>query len=221
MPSAVIFDCDGVLVDSEALGIDIERRALAGIGLAYDYDEYLASFTGLADRDFVERVELECQRRGLSGRGDLLRTINDEKRHVFETDLRPIAGAIEFVQSLAQPKAVASSATHDELVRRLRDTGLAGLFSPHIYSTDLVVAGKPSPDIYLLAAEGLGCAPSGCLVLEDSVAGVRAAVAARMTVWGFAGGGHANAVLATRLRDAGAVRVVLDYAEVSRLLGAA
>jgi HAD superfamily hydrolase (TIGR01509 family) len=108
--------------------------------------------------------------------------------------------------------AIASSSRAHFLESKLKRMGLYELAAPHVYSADLVAAGKPAPDIFLYAAEKIGAAPAGCLVLEDSVNGVRAGVAAGMAVWGFTGGGHCYVGYGERLAEAGAHRVVSDYA---------
>jgi len=181
--AAIIFDCDGVLVNSEALGVEVERRALARVGLEYEYHEFLTRFTGLADADLVESADTERRKRlGAGLPADFVQALNDEKQRLFSTALKAIDGVIALVESIAIPKAVASSATSAELIDKLRFTGLHHLFEPHIYSTELVEAGKPAPDIYFFAAGKLRCVPAQCLVIEDSVNGVRAGVAAGMTV---------------------------------------
>ena len=110
------------------------------------------------------------------------------------------------------PKGVASSSTPDWLARHLGQTDLWARFAPHVYSVVEVARGKPAPDLFLHAAARLGIAPARCLVVEDSVAGVRAAVAAGMTTFGFCGGGHCGSGHAQRLEDAGAVATFADMA---------
>ena len=110
--------------------------------------------------------------------------------------------------------AVASSSGIDGLHEKLKLTGLHHLFSPHIYSGQQVERGKPAPDLFLFAAARLDRAPEDCLVIEDSVNGIRAAVSAGMEAWGFTGGGHADADLEGRLIHAGAQKVVSNYDEL-------
>jgi beta-phosphoglucomutase-like phosphatase (HAD superfamily) len=126
-----------------------------------------------------------------------------------------VPGCAVAVSTLTLPKAVASSSGADFLREKLRLTGLLGAFDPHVYSADLVERAKPHPDIFLHAAEGLDADPARCLAIEDSVNGVRAALAAGMTVWGFAGGGHVDAQGAARLAEAGAHQVLETWAEAA------
>lgn len=210
---AVIFDCDGVLVNSEALGIEIERKALASFGLHYEYEEFLTRFMGLSDDDYLKALNTDRQSRLGEALPDHFETIvEDERQCVYATELKPIAGVAAFVAAMAMPKAVASSARIEALARNLRLTTLHDLFAPHIYSAELVENGKPAPDLYLFAAERLDRSPASCLVIEDSEHGVRAGVAAGMTVWGFTGGGHADQGLGDRLRAAGADLIFADFA---------
>lgn len=129
---------------------------------------------------------------------------------------------MEGVEALASrlegPKAVASSGRVEKLASKLRMTGLYDLFAPHIYSAEQVGIGKPAPDLFLLAAKSIGCPPETCVVIEDSLNGVQAGVAAGMTVWGFTGGGHADDGLADRLRGAGAHAVFANFTEIAAQL---
>jgi HAD superfamily hydrolase (TIGR01509 family) len=119
------------------------------------------------------------------------------------------------------PKAVASSSMPAWLARHLRQTDLWRRFAPHVYSVAQVTHGKPAPDLFLLAAARLGIAPARCLVVEDSVAGVQAGVAAGMTVFGFCGGGHCGRGHAQRLEAAGATAIFTDMAACGAALRAA
>lgn len=218
--AAVIFDCDGVLINSEELGIVIERRALAAIGLDYEREDYVTRFIGMTDEAWLRALGED--RRAQLGEGlpaGFVATMETERRRVYATELRPVAGISDLVGSLTLPKAVASSARVEALARHLQLTELHDLFSPHIYSAEQVDRGKPAPDIFLFAAERLDCRASDCLVVEDSVNGVRAGVAAGMTVWGFTGGGHADPGMADRLQAAGAHLVFPDFATLGAQLG--
>jgi HAD superfamily hydrolase (TIGR01509 family) len=138
----------------------------------------------------------------------------------FATELCAVEGALEAVQVVRLPKAVASSSGMKALDHKLRRFRLWDPFAPHIYSADHVTHAKPAPDLFLHAAAQLGVAPGACLVIEDSVNGVNAALAAGMTVWGFAGGSHMNETLCAMLKDAGAHRPVADWAEARMLFAA-
>jgi HAD superfamily hydrolase (TIGR01509 family) len=220
-PGAIIFDCDGVLVDSEAIVMRVERDLLAEAGLVFETAEYVTRFTGLSYDDYF--AALDAEKRVRSGDGlprDLYDRIKDQSTAAVERDLEAVAGIADLVSAVTVPTAVASSSFPWSLDMKLRKTGLYDRFAPHIYSTKLVANGKPAPDIFLYAAERLGVAPSACAVVEDSVNGVRAAVAAGMTPWGFTGAGHADPGLAERLTAAGAESVFDSHAAIAlRLTG--
>lgn len=212
---AVIFDSDGVLVDSEALGVVIEMRALAEIGLVFDKTEFTRRFMGMTDMDFMNAVDKESfERLGRGLPADLEERIISAKDRLYRTDLRAIPGIHALINSLGCPKAVASSATVWELKRNLQLTDLFDLFDPHVYSGQLVSFGKPAPDIFLHAADQLNVPPSDCLVIEDSVNGAKAGLAAGMTVWGFLGGGHASEDLGRRLGATGVHAVMRSHDEI-------
>ncbi|MBY9068356.1 HAD-IA family hydrolase [Hyphomonas sp. WL0036] len=216
--SALIFDCDGVLVDSEAIAIQAERDLLRSWGLDYGFEAFVSRFVGLHNRDFYAALAADAARLGVmlpEGFGQQLQANNWAR---YEAELTAIEGVADAVAAFGGPLAVASSSEAAKLVRKLEITGLHDLFMPHIYSSDLVTHGKPAPDLFLLTAEKLSAAPEGCLVIEDSVNGVTAARAAGMTAWGFTGGGHADAELAARLTDAGAHAVYATHAEIATAL---
>jgi beta-phosphoglucomutase-like phosphatase (HAD superfamily) len=124
------------------------------------------------------------------------------------------------VAAVRLPKAVASSSGIEALDYKLKKVGLWDAFAPHVYSSEHVARAKPAPDLFLHAAERLGIAPADCLVLEDSVNGVKAGLAAGMTVWGFGGGGHMDDAVCASLAEAGAHRLVGDWDEARALLAA-
>lgn len=215
--NAIIFDCDGVLVDSEVIALEVELEALAALGLTFQREDYLIRFMGLSTDAYHDLVDAEA--RTLLGRplGQEVRG-SMRLRENMVARLKEVPGAVETVAALKRPKAIASSGSRAGLERKLKQTGLWAHFAPHVYSADHVVHAKPAPDLFLHAAAALNVAPSDCLVLEDSVNGVIGARAAGMTVWGFLGGGHATDGLGARLTAAGAERLVRDWAEAARLL---
>ncbi|MEQ8396671.1 HAD-IA family hydrolase [Thalassobaculum sp.] len=220
-PAALIFDCDGVLVDSEAIVMRVERDLLAEVGLTFETADYVTRFTGLSYDDYF--AALDAEKRARSGNGlprALYDRIKDQSTAAVERDLEAVSGIADLVDAVSVPAAVASSSFPWSLDMKLRKTGLYDRFAPHIYSTKLVANGKPAPDIFLYAAERLGVAPSACAVIEDSVNGIRAAVAAGMAAWGFTGAGHADPALADRLAAAGAESVFDSHAAIAlRLSG--
>lgn len=221
---AVIFDCDGVLVDSEVLAIRGERTALGGLGLDYSPEEYVRRFVGLHDALFFDHLRADyLEAHGRAAPEDFEELVLAGRRREMHA-LAVVDGAGEAL-ALARRKfgaiAVASSSRAHFLDGKLKRMGLFDLVAPHVYSADLVAHGKPAPDIFLHAAERLGVPAPRCLVLEDSVNGVKAGLAAGMTVWGFTGGGHCFEAYGERLAEAGADRVIADYKAFSAAIGAA
>lgn len=215
-PAAVIFDCDGVLIDSEILSLEIEVELLAAHGLVYAPADFLHRFMGLNDAAYHLALDADCRdRTGRPLPEEALREARGPLWAACEHRLTEVEGCAAAVAALALPKAVASSSGATYLRENLRRTGLFETFDPHVYSADLVAKAKPYPDIFLHAARRLGVDPAGCLAIEDSVNGVRAARAAGMTVWGFVGGGHMDAQGGARLREAGAHDVVETWAEAA------
>jgi HAD superfamily hydrolase (TIGR01509 family) len=207
-------------VNTEELVIGIERDHLARIGLDYNYNEFVTRFTGLSEIDFYKALDEDHQAR-LGGPLPVgfEQAVDEAKWALFEVELKAIDGVADFALSLMQAKAVASSAPTADLIRRLNLGDLHGVFEPHVYSTQLVTNGKPAPDIYLYAANKLNCVAADCVVIEDSVNGVKGGVAAGMAVWGFTGGGHADPGLDDRLRQAGAANVFDSFAAIGQHLG--
>ena len=219
--STIIFDCDGVLVDSERLAQEIELDVLDSIGLHYDRREFSVRFTGTSTEAFWEALEADgWARLGRSIAGEIRRPMRDRMRAVFRERLAEVPGARAAIETVRHRKAVASSSTARALRRKLEHVGHWDYFAPYVYSADQVEHPKPAPDLFVHAAAELRAAPGECLVIEDSVNGVRAARAANMRVWGFVGGGHQDADSGARLTAAGAERIVADWAEAAGLFEA-
>ncbi|MDP2131059.1 MAG: HAD family hydrolase [Erythrobacter sp.] len=216
---AIIFDCDGVLVDSEVIHIAAELELLAQLGLVYDRETYLTRFVGLSNSDF--HAELQSDFVDLIG-GDFPSDFGSRLDALvwprIEAELQPIDGVADLVQTYGGKVAVGSSSPYAKLVRKLEITGLRSLFAPHIYSVDHVRTGKPAPDLFLHSARWLEVDPSRCIVIEDSVHGISAARAAGMTPIGFVGGGHGDPGLEQRLLAHGAAFVVSHHSQIDALL---
>jgi HAD superfamily hydrolase (TIGR01509 family) len=218
MIEAVIFDCDGVLVDSEVLAVEVELASLAEVGMVYEEEEFKARFMGMSTHAFYDALDADRLQRLGSGLPDGFRDLCSARYRASWHRLGEVPGAREAIAKVSQVKAVASSSGEDALERKLKLTDLWAPFAPHIYSADHVTHAKPAPDLFLYAADALKIAPENCLVLEDSSNGVRAARAAGMTVWGFLGGGHMNDAAGQRLLAAGADKLARDWAEASQML---
>lgn len=210
---AVIFDCDGVLIDSETIAHEVELDAFQRIGLFFDSKEYRARFQGLTVKSWGEALnERHMAQRGGPLPAGFVEQLSAEITRRILSDIRPIAGAVDAACAFRGAKAIASSSPKLELHGKVRALGLWDVFDGHVFSGDDVERGKPAPDLFLLAAGRLGVPGSRCVVIEDSVNGVRAGVAAGMTVWGFSGAPHCHPDQARDLLAVGAARVFADMA---------
>ncbi|RCK28847.1 HAD family hydrolase [Thalassospira lucentensis] len=202
MISNVIFDCDGVLIDSEILSFAVDEKLLPDYGVSLTAAELARTFGGVA---YGEMVLALNTRFGTSINAQRYQEhCEAELAGMFATELRAIAGIPELLSSLRVPFALASGSDLARLDECLSLTGLADFFEHRIFSAEQVKRGKPAPDVFLLAAETCGWAPEQCLVIEDSPSGVVAAKAAGMRSVGFLGGAHRHTQDADILRDAGA-----------------
>jgi HAD superfamily hydrolase (TIGR01509 family) len=206
----LIFDCDGVLVDSEPLSCALDAELLTQCGVPYTAAEVARDFTGVSLKDQIARIEAE---RGVRLPDDFRERLNQALFARFETELKPVEGVRDAILALPLPRCVASSSAPERIALSLRVTGLAYLFD-HVFSSTQVARGKPAPDLFLHAASRMNARPEDCLVIEDSTAGVQAAVAAGMRVIGFTGGGHCGPDHADKLRQAGATMIVARMAEL-------
>ena len=186
-PEVVIFDCDGVLVDSEVIALAVTRRRLREAGLQLSDEETRERFLGLRLDSVVRRIETEL---GAPLPKEFPDDLSREILATFASELKGVEGVRQAVGGLRARVCVASSSAPERLRFALRVTGYESLFAPNIFSAVEVAQGKPSPDLFLFAARAMGAAPKDCLVIEDSVAGVAAARAAGMRVFGFVGASH-------------------------------
>ena len=202
----VIFDCDGVLVDSEIISCSIVARMMVRPGSPYDLGKALSRYLGRpasAVTDDYEQMTKQPLPPGFmqAWRKDLF----DD----FAKNLTGIAGVRDAITTLELPYCLASSSDEERIEFCLRKTGLWEPFEGRIFSTTMVANGKPAPDLFLLAANRMGAVPGRCLVVEDSVSGIRAAKAAGMTACGFTAGSHFDVLdLTDQLIDAGADHIV-------------
>ena len=209
----VIFDCDGVLVDSEPLAAKAYENVLKRGGMAIPAG-IMQGCIGLKQEDIFARME---QATGQKIPPELRATLWPETRRLFEAQLQPTAGMVNFLDGLTARRCVASSSHLERIVLSLRLTRLEDYFGGHIFSTQMVKRGKPAPDIFLYAAEQMGADPADCVVIEDSAPGIQGARAAGMTAIGFLGGQHAGPGHGKVLAEAGATHLAQSWAEVARL----
>ncbi|HEX2113909.1 MAG TPA: HAD family hydrolase [Alphaproteobacteria bacterium] len=216
-PSLVIFDCDGVLIDSELIACRVDAECLSEIGFPTTAAFIQEHFVGVSSRMMFERIERAHGRKLPEGFAAVLQ----QRLHAaFTAELAAIDGVAEMLPTLGMQACVASSSQPERLRHTLALTGLWPHFDPHVFSATMVKNGKPAPDLFLYAAERMRVDPRGCVVVEDSLAGVAAARAAKMRVLGFTGGSHCGTDHGARLREAGADAVFNDMRRLPELLAA-
>jgi len=221
----IIWDFDGCLVDSEIIACGMEGAYFTELGYPVSTQEAIDRFAGRTSKDALLEIERE------TGKSFLDRFSFDVFRQrvfdAFEASLRPIDGAAEMLEKMGQPRCIASGSAVTRIQKCLALTKLDMFFNPdHIFSTaaeevgprEPKIAGKPAPDIFLLAASRLNVAPEKCLVIEDSVPGIRAAKAAGMTVFGFTGGSHVTPPWVERLRAEAPDSLFADMRELPDLV---
>ena len=214
-PGLLIFDCDGVLVDSEMLVCTAVSEVLTRLGYPITPEDVVRRFSGRPEREILLEVADDWGR-PVPAAYD---TAMEERVHrAYASELRAVARVPEVIGRLRVPKVVASSSAPAKLEQGLRLVGLYPHFAPNIVSVHSVAAGKPSPDVFVFAAGWMRTSVQQCLVIEDSVPGVRAACAAGMRVWGFTGGSHCSPGHDRRLLDAGAERVFTHMHELPDVL---
>ncbi len=212
----VIFDCDGVLVDSEAICSRVEFRALRRLGCLLSLDEYLEVSLGRSDEDFLwNSIASEWGVTLPGGFGEDLRRETDQ---ALRAELSPVEGIKDVLPMIPCEKCIASGASPERLELTLGITGLAEEFAGKCFSGSMVERGKPAPDVFLFAAEQMGFEPGRCIVVEDSVNGVKAAVSAGMTVLGFTGASHCRPGLGARLESLGCRKAFSDLRELPSLI---
>lgn len=187
MTSLVIFDCDGVLADSEVISAEVLIAALERLGTTITREYVLRNFIG---RSFPKVAASLREEFGIALPDDFESTYRATLLKAFETRLDPTPGLHDMLKDLGVRACVATSSSPPRVARTLAIIGLTDFFGDAVFTASMVANGKPAPDLFELAAATLGVAPQECLVIEDSLVGVAAAQAARMPVWRYTGGGH-------------------------------
>jgi HAD superfamily hydrolase (TIGR01509 family) len=211
----IIFDCDGVLIDSEEISMAVDRRLLAENGVHLSEGEMHQRFVGKTFKAMITEVE------ALSGRvmpPDLEARKDVIMLEAYARELKPIAGVPQMLDAIALPKSIGTNGPRARALQALRIVGIDRHFGERLTTFEDVVHGKPAPDIYLLAAKRAGFAPHDCAVVEDSVTGVAAAVAAGCITFGFTGSQVHRSEHALKLVELGAHAVFDDMAKLPGLL---
>lgn len=211
----VIFDCDGVLVDSEPLASRVLAEVVSVLGYPLTAEQAIERFTGVSMATVRARIEADW---GRALPDDFEQVVRERDFAAFSGKLKAIPGAREMLGRLRLAKCVASSGAVAKMRYTLALTGLLAAFEPHLFSASMVARGKPAPDLFLYAAERMGVRPERCAVVEDAVAGIQAARAAGMLPLAFTGGGHIRPGDGPALRAAGAARVFRRMEALPRLL---
>lgn len=212
----VIFDCDGVLVDSEVISCRAHANVLTRHGYPIDAEQVFHRFLGRSTRQANLEIEAEL---GRSLPDAYHSDLQDELFRSFAADLQAVPHIHEALDAIAQPVCVASSGSQHRMRVSLGRAGLYDRLAPHIFSAAQVARGKPAPDLFLFAASEMKVSPERCLVIEDSVAGVTGAATAGMTVFGFCGGSHCRPGHSETLRAAGAHSTFADMRQLPALVG--
>jgi HAD superfamily hydrolase (TIGR01509 family) len=211
----VIFDCDGVLIDSEEISMRTDQALLAENSVVISEQEMHRRFVGKTFAAMVEELEAE---RGIRLPTDLEARKDEIMLDRYRRELQPVAGVREVLDVINYPKSIGTNGPRHRALLALEVTGIAHHFEGRLTTFEDVTRGKPFPDVYLLAAERAGFPPSQCLVIEDSVTGVAAAIAAGCPTLGFTGSHLHRSEHALALTQLGAMRVFNDMAELPDML---
>lgn len=214
-PSLIIFDFDGVLVNTEELTLRIELDFVRNtLGRTIDTQDYIGKFTGMAEDKWITEVQ-QLPAHGHPRGIDPAQLISFKARvtEAVEEKIAIIPGAEAFLDKLKKPVAVASNSSKQHLSFGLKKTGLDRFFNGNVFSAESVPSGKPEPDLFLYAADQMGFQPEICLVIEDSANGVLAAKKAGMSVIGFTGGGHCPPLHSETLLKCGADTILSSFDE--------
>lgn len=207
MISHVVFDCDGVLIDSEDISMNIDIGLLAQNGIMFTPAQMHHRFVGTTFEDMIKDIEAEFEKplpADLSGQKDKAMLA------AYHRELKPVPGVLAMLAGLGLPRSIGTNGPRHRALLALRMTGLEPFFDDRVTTYEDVVNGKPAPDIYMLAAKRAGFAPARCVVVEDSVTGATAALAAGCHVIGFVGVAHDQATKAKALKELGVKHIIND-----------
>jgi HAD superfamily hydrolase (TIGR01509 family) len=209
---SIIFDCDGVLIDSEIIANRIEVEVKTELGFPITLEKQLQTFVGLGlSHPLIQQEMAKLP-------PNYFQLVDDRVKQAYLKELEAISGVPEVLAQLQLPKCVASSSEPEWLDFKLKHTNLHHHFPNAVFSGRSVQRGKPAPDLFLLAMSTLGWKATDCLVVEDSVAGVQAGKAAGLFVCGFLGGAHITDGHHQRLEQAGADMIIHDFSQILDLV---
>ena len=199
-PELIIFDCDGVLVDSELIASKLLAEHLTTHGFPITDKESRSRFIGYSIAKIIGEVRAE----GVNLPDEFETFLKQADRTVFTVELKAISGVANTLSQLPHPKCVASSGAPAKIKSNLALTGLINYFQPnHLFSSKMIKNSKPAPDLFLHAADYFSVDPKNCLVIEDTPIGVQAGLAAGMSVFGFVGGSHCDDAYVALLEKTG------------------
>jgi HAD superfamily hydrolase (TIGR01509 family) len=217
-PSLVVFDCDGVLIDSEIVVCRLTAEEFTRLGYQISTEEVITRFAGRPEREMIADVEADWGQRVPE---EFFKRMRAQVEQAYATELRIMPGITRLLDRLRTAVCVASSAYPAKLKLGLATVGLYDRFAPNVVSASWVTRGKPAPDVFIYAAGWMRTPAEDCLVIEDSIPGVQAALAAGMRVFGFTGGRHCDLGHRERLLTAGAEQVIESFDELQSLIPAA
>jgi HAD superfamily hydrolase (TIGR01509 family) len=204
----IIFDCDGVLVDSEEISNKVLLSMAKEFGLRMTIEEAIMSFSGKSLKDCFQQIENRVNQKLPP---DFEKIYRKQSYEAFRTELKPVKGVKQFIDSLSIAYCVASSGPVEKIKSNLMITGLASKFGENIFSSYQINNWKPNPEIFLFASREMGVLPSECIVIEDSQAGVIAAIKGGFTVYGFANENNSKV-----LQEEGAI-IFYSFEELSKI----
>ncbi len=218
-PDLVIFDCDGVLVDSEIIAAQVDAELLAEAGVEIAVEDLVERYAGLTFTEAVLRIEAEYMVPLQASIIDRSKAILDRR---LANEVRAVEGAHEAVAGVRGPKCICSNSSPERLENMLTRTRLLPFFNGHVFSARALPSHrpKPAPDIFLYAAGTMKAEPAKCFVIEDSVHGIHGAKAAGMRVIGFTGASHSWPGHADALTEAGAETVIRRWPDLHPVIAA-
>ena len=218
-PALVIFDCDGVLVDSEIIAARVEAKLISDAGIMISAEEIAERYSGLTFANILMEIERDSS---VPLQASLMEKCEAEVDKRLKRELKPIDGARDALLGAGHKRCICSNSSDERLAMELEVTGLAPFIGGPVFSAKSLegVREKPAPDVFLHAARAFDAEPGNCFVIEDSVHGVRGARTAGMRVIGFTGASHSFAGHADRLTDAGAETVISRLADLPAVLAA-